>query len=325
MVFTSVHDHIPSGAYCMHGKLLYTIVLMKHKTKKRIRLVGILLALFLGAMLLMVVPFGDTENHVEVDPEAQDEEVTLTYPTLEPDVEIGTDGFVAAVEMIGEGLESTTLITLQTEVNSVYFIALPANHRTVCEAGDALADASVITQGDKIAVRGKTDADGRIVPCESEHHSLRIRGVYKNPDVGLTFTYKKSPAGYVLMTDGYDFSTSSLFVTGALLLPQSGVDSERPPVTIVRVYNNPDGLEALEWAQENQSETLIHRALAEPAEISVGRKDAIGYTVQGPFFMDIYVTAFGEFVLLINGEYAEYDSEPFQDIGELVRTISFTM
>ena len=300
---------------------------MKYKTKKRIQYSASIFVLATLALVVLHMPFG-TEESVDMESESeselQDEGATLSFPALEPDVEIGTDGFVAAVETTGDAANATSLITLQTEVNSVYFVAVPLDPATACEAGEAIADVRVIMEGDKIAVRGKTDADGRIVPCESEHHSLRIRGVYENPDVGLTFNYKKSPEGYVLMTEGYDFSTSSLFVTGALLLPYNMLGADRPPATIVRVYQNPENLNAEEWARANEAETLIHRITTEPAAITVGGRDAVGYTLRGPFYMDVYVVAYDGSVLMINGEYAEYDSEPFRDIGEMVRTISFT-
>jgi hypothetical protein len=303
---------------------MYRICSMKSKTKKRIRTISVvsIIALLLVAVLVYVPrdTHDDVSNSVT---ERQSEGPLLTFPELELGVELGTDGVVSAVERSGDAPNEMVIITLQTEVNSVYTVAVPADHAIACAAGDAIADVSMISIGDKIAVRGKTDAGGRVVPCESEFHTLRIRGVYENSDVGLTFNYKKSPNGYLLMTDGYDFSTSTQFVTGALLIDATA-ESDRPPVTMLRVYKNPDGATPIAWAESNQSETLIHRTLAEPALIAVGREDAIGFTLRGPYLMDVYVVAFGEYVLVINGEYEEYDSESFRDIDDLVRTIVFT-
>ena len=99
---------------------------------------------------------------------------------------------------------------------------------------------------------------------------------------------------------------------------------EGPPATILRVYRNPENLSPEEWAKANPAETGFDRALAEPAEISVGLKDAIGYTVDGLYLTDVYTVTYDEYALVITGEYIEYESGPFNDIERLVRTITFT-
>jgi hypothetical protein len=311
---------------------------MKKKTKKYLQVLGVVL--LLAIVLVYVLASGTLQNSLSnssptagVDSELDASmDSNVTVPVLESDVEIGTDGIVVSVEQQGSGTNTVAIITLKTEVNSIYTVAVPTSIPSPCEAPHALADIASIVPGDKIAVRGKTDAEGRIVPCESEFHQLRIQGVYENTDAGLSFFYKKSPDGYLLKTEGYDLSTDPLFVTGAMIANKKEAEEllssveprEFPPTTILRVYRNPEGLPAEEWARANPAETDIERALAAPAEISVGREDAIGYTLDGLYLTDVYVVTYGEYALMIRGEYIEYDSEPFKDIGQLVATISFT-
>ena len=296
---------------------------MKRSKKKRVYYTAAVVLCVVIAVVLINNAFFGVDDATDGETTSQDGDMTPKYPILEPNVGVGTDGVVAAVETSSGDSGEVLLITLQTEVNSFYRVTVPLDHVVACEAGNAIADVRVITPGDKIAIRGTTDSSGRIVPCESEHHSLTIHGVYHNADAGLSFNYKKGPGGFVLVNDEYEFSTSSQFVTGALLLSSRDTVSERSPITMLRVYRNPDLMESEEWARANPSETFIHRIGIEPAEISVGGEDAIGFTLQGPFLMDVYVVAYSEYILVINGEYEEYDSPPFHDIGELVDTIAF--
>lgn len=274
----------------------------------------------------------EKESSTGEDVQSEQEKDEVTIPDLESDLEIGTDGVVSAIERAEADSDELTTITLITEVNTLYTVAVPAGASSVCEAGDAIAEISVIEPGDKIGVRGKTDAEGRIVPCVSDSHSLRIHGTYENDKVGLTFSYRKSPDGYRLVTDGYDFSTDPQFITGALLMYEDdakGVsfdspDTILPPSTTLRVYQNPEGLSADEWAQANAEETNYEQALADPAEITVGQRTAIGYTIRDAYFTDTYIVTYGEYALVVSGEYIEYESDAFHDIERLVSTIRFS-
>ena len=309
-----------------------------NKNKKLYLQTAVVLALVAVFVVIFMVSSDNSSDVITVDEKgeragtlSEQEKDEVTIPDLENDLEIGTDGVVSEIERAEADSDELTIITLITEVNTLYTVAVPAGGSSVCEAGDAIAEISVIEPGDKIGVRGKTDAEGRIVPCESEFHSLRIHGVYENDEVGLTFSYRKSPAGYRLITDGYDFSADPQFITGALLMYEDdakGVSFDSPdiilpPSTALRVYHNPEGLSADAWAQANAEETNYEQALADPAEITVGQRAAIGYTVRGVYFTDTYVVAYGEYVLLVSGEYIEYESEAFHDIERLVRTIEF--
>jgi hypothetical protein len=311
---------------------------MRKKTKTHVQIAGV--ALLLGFVLIYLFSDSGPQDTLSMtEPElgadvvsGVTDEVKVTAPELEADVEIGTDGVVVAVDMPEAGVNEFAVITLKTDANTLYTVAVPIATPSPCESLDAIAEVALIVPGDKIGVRGKTDGENRIVPCDSEFHQLKIQGAYENPDVGLTFYYQKSPDGYRLDTEGYEFSTDPLFVTGALLMNKSEAEEllssveprEAPPATTLRVYQNPEGLSPEEWAEANPSETYFERALAEPAEISVGLKDAIGYTVDGLYLIDVYVVTYGEYALVITGEYMEYESEPFHDIERLVRTIVFT-
>lgn len=310
---------------------------MKTKTKRDIQFAGAALLLVVG--LTYFLSSSDSQNDLQVDETVldtnnlseQNDGVAPNTPALESDVEIGTDGVVIEIDRSGIENDEPAIITIQTDANSVYKIAVPTENLSNCEAVEEIAEVGLIAIGDKISIRGKTDGEGRIVPCDSEFHQMKVRGVYENNEIGLSFNYKKSPEGYMLETENKEFSTSEDFVTGALLvnkkdaeaLLSSSVPGEFPPTTMVRVYNNPNELSPDEWASANPDETGYNRALAEPAEISVGRKEAIGYTVDGLYLTDVYVTTYNEYALVVTGEYIEYESEPFNDIEQLVATIVF--
>ncbi len=271
-----------------------------------------------------------TERTVEVV-SVQDGKIVPAPQALESGVELGTDGIVQTVDLTGAALDAPALITFKTDGNSVYIIAVPTMGLPLCVASSSVADVFDIVPGDKVSIRGMTDAEGRIVPCESETHQLKVSGIYKNEEVGLSFEYRKSPDGYLLKTDE-QFSTDPSFVSGASLINKKEAAAllasesplEFPPAIKLRVYQNPEKLSPIEWNKTNASETNYELALDEPVEIAVGRADAVGFTADGLYATDTYVATYGEYALVVTGEYIDSESDIFNDLEQLVATISLT-
>lgn len=307
------------------------------KNKKYVSIIG---AFLLFAVILVYLFGGDTtqepliateqEQIVSTTPTLHDE--TATVPVLESDVELGTDGVVTKIDMSGVESGEPALVTIKTDANSLYTIAIPVADIAACEAAENIADIYGLVPGDKLSVRGITDVEGRVVTCASEFHQLKARGTYQNVDAGLTFNYKKSPDGYLLETEDYEFSSDPAFVTGVVLTDEkdaaellaSTVPREAPPTIKLLVYENPDELSPIEWVKAYPVESSYTRALAEETEISVGRADAIGYTIDGLYLTDVYVVSYNKKALIIKGEYIDFESEIFKDLDQLVATIVFT-
>jgi hypothetical protein len=307
---------------------------------KNKKYVSIFSAILLFVVILIYLLGSDT-THEQLSETEQEQslattstkgEQAATIPILESGVELGTDGVVTKIDLSGVVETEPALVTIKTDANSLYTIAVPVSDLATCEAQENIADVYGLIVGDKISVRGTTDAQGRVVTCANESHQLKARGVYQDSNVGLSFTYKKSPDGYRLETEGYNFSSDPAFISGVVLtdendaaeLLSSTVPREGPPTIKLLVYENPDELSPTEWAKANPLETAYSRALAEAATISVGRREAIGYTVDGLYLTDVYIVTYNKKALIIMGEYIDFESEIFKDVEQLVASIVFT-
>lgn len=274
----------------------------------------------------------NTSSEEKPEEVMQEQEDPNTPTAFEVGVELGTDGTVVAVDTSGIAADGPALINFKTDGNSVHMIAVPSMGLPLCAAARQVADASDIVPGDRVSVRGKTDEEGRIVPCESDTHQLTVRGVYENEKTGLNFAYLKSPNGYLLQTEGDQFSNDPSFVAGAVLMNKkeaeemllSDVPREFPPAIRLRVYDNPEKLSPLEWTKEKTVESNYEFAIAEPVEITVGKENAVGYTTNGLYMSDTYVVGYDDHILVITGEYIDTESAIFTDLEQLVDTITFT-
>lgn len=270
-------------------------------------------------------------NEIEEQDRIQEEGTTTTPIGLEVGVELGTDGTVLEVDTTGVAADGPALITFKTDGNSTYVIAIPSMGLPLCAASKNVADVYDIMLGDKISVRGKTNEVGQIVPCESETHAFTVKRIYSDVISGLTFTYRISPDGYQLQTDGFQFSEDSSFISGVLLtnkkesaeLPLNDVPRESSPAIKFRVYTNPEKLSPMEWTKKNGTESNYELAAAEPVEITVATANAVGYTTDGSYLTDTYVVEYDDHILVITGEYIDTESAIYTDLEELVKTISF--
>lgn len=258
---------------------------------------------------------------------------TSTLPqAFESNVELGTDGIVTSVDVSGAMVDGPAIIDFKTDSGSLHTIAVPTIGRSLCVANEQIADVYTISIGDRISARGMTDENGRLVPCESELHSLQVESVYANPEVGISFKYRKSPDGYQREGEDHLFSSDPSFITGvaltltkeALALLESDVPRELPPTISLRVYANPEKLTPLAWTKANPIESNYELAMAEPVEISVATKEAVGFTADGLYATDTYVVSYDNYILVVAGQYIDTESTIYTDLEQLVSTITFT-
>lgn len=83
-------------------------------------------------------------------------------------------GTVSAIDASQIAVDGPTEITLDTEDGETV-AAVPSMGINLCPATDAIVDVSTLEVGDTVAVRGRADSQGRLVPCESESHYLELR------------------------------------------------------------------------------------------------------------------------------------------------------
>ncbi len=306
------------------------------KEKSHLLMIGALLLLIVSAVYFSLRESSQemptpTESDVAKDPLLQKADSTLQ--TLESGVELGTDGIVTALDLSGVAFDAPALITIKTDSDSLYAIAIPTMGLPLCAAQEKIADVYEISPGDKVSVRGITDEAGQIVPCTSETHQFIVSGVYLNTDTGLAFEYRKGPGGYSMKeTKGQQFSTGTTFVTDIMLTNKADAEElllsdfprELPPSISLRVYKNSEKLLPVEWTRTKSVESNYDFAVTEPVEISVGGKKAVGYTIDGLYAADTYVVAFGDYILIITGQYIDSESEIYRDLEKLVDTVSFT-
>lgn len=83
-------------------------------------------------------------------------------------------GTVVSVNTDAVALDGPSLITIKDESGADVVVAVPSMGINLCLAKDAIADVYTIKAGDVAEARGTVDEEGRIVPCESSDHYLKI-------------------------------------------------------------------------------------------------------------------------------------------------------
>lgn len=104
-----------------------------------------------------------------------------TPDTVSPDtntpVETGdreVQGSVIIVNTAQVAVDGPALINLKLADGSTAVIAVPSMGLNFCTAKASLADVYKLKTGDKVEVRGTIGEEGRIIPCESASHYLRV-------------------------------------------------------------------------------------------------------------------------------------------------------
>lgn len=83
-------------------------------------------------------------------------------------------GTVTNVNLEQMAVDGPALISIESEQNITYTVAVPSMGLPLCAARENIADVSDINVGDALAVRGKTNAEGYIIPCEDAAHFLQV-------------------------------------------------------------------------------------------------------------------------------------------------------
>jgi hypothetical protein len=161
------------------------------------------------------------------------------------------------------------------------------------------------------------DSDSAIESSESEEIS------------NLSFTYRTSPDGYVLINDQINWPEniiSSISLIKKLDYEWSsepGFVGEGPPSITISVYKNPERLNAKAWAEANSLASNIESIDGPPVPAEIGGEEGIHYLVLGLYFLDTYVVAHGDEIYLLSGAYHEKNDEYDQNFSDLMTTVVF--
>lgn len=152
--------------------------------------------------------------------------------------------------------------------------------------------------------------------------------IYSNPELGLEFTYRPGPEGYVLeqrtpspSEEGPErvivLMRSQDVAQGA---PEGG---EGPPVIAIQVFRNAQNQFPLQWAQENVQYSTFNLKRGEESSIVVGGANAIRYMADGLYASENVVVAHGDFMYVITGQFMDEHSDLRRDFDPLVQSLTF--
>ncbi len=145
----------------------------------------------------------------------------------------------------------------------------------------------------------------------------------------LSFSYRTSPDGYVLINDYQKWpkdliSSISLFSKRDYeWFSKPGFLGEGPPSITISVFNNPNRLTAQSWAETNSLASNIELIDSPPVPAEVGGVKGIYYLVLGLYLFDTYVFAYGDEIYLLSGAYHEKGDEYYQNTVDVISTAVF--
>ncbi len=148
--------------------------------------------------------------------------------------------------------------------------------------------------------------------------------VYSNPEIGLTFTYRTGPEGYVLTETSPSSPDLSNALRTIILTPATDANLPEPeagesaPVMTIIVYPNPD-MTPSEWVYELDG-------AGNPQDIKdvvVGGAKAVSYKMDGLYASESIVVTYGVNAYVFSGEYIDAESQLKKDFAPLVESVRF--
>ncbi|HEX2792605.1 MAG TPA: hypothetical protein VHO23_02725 [Candidatus Paceibacterota bacterium] len=118
-------------------------------------------------------PLTEEEQEERMDelPPVNDRSVLVSESSGEDRTVRGT---ITAVDTEGAMVDGPVLIELRTDGGEAVAIAVPSMGLPLCAASASIADAFALAVGQEIEARGSVGTEGRVVPCESSGHYLRV-------------------------------------------------------------------------------------------------------------------------------------------------------
>jgi hypothetical protein len=154
--------------------------------------------------------------------------------------------------------------------------------------------------------------------------------VYTNSALGYEFTYRTGPNGYVVEEaskadpDNELLSHIMLVRTKDLPMIQNPPAGSEGPATInIAVYKNTKKQQPLNWADEHTQASNISLKTGDVSEAVSGGANAIRYKADGLYVMDILIVAHGGNIYVIDGQYADENSDLKKDFSPIVESLKF--
>lgn len=156
-------------------------------------------------------------------------------------------------------------------------------------------------------------------------------GTVTDPELGLTFSYRKGPNGYRVDTIPVRMSTEPDFINGYSLMLESDYEElqqataprEGPPTLEVRAYKNTMKLRAPVWVERHPRESNAALIQGIPAEAIVGGANAVHYTSDGLYQTEVYAVAHGSYIFLFTGASNDPNAPHRADFDALIRSVAF--
>jgi hypothetical protein len=145
----------------------------------------------------------------------------------------------------------------------------------------------------------------------------------------LSFSYRTSPNGYILINDQINWPESIISSISLLSkrdyewFSKPGFLGEGPPSITMSVFKNPERLNAKAWAEANALASNIELIDSPPIPVEIGGEEGIYYLVLGLYLFDTYVFTYDDEVYLLSGAYHEKNDEYQQNFSDVIATVAF--
>jgi hypothetical protein len=154
------------------------------------------------------------------------------------------------------------------------------------------------------------------------------RATYSNPEIGLAFTYRAGPEGYVVNEAIPMAVDPTLFrfvhVVPAEVANQTPPEGGEGPAQIsISVYKNVGNEWSGQWAESHPQYSNIQLKTGEVKEVVVGGANAVEYARDGLYPATVVVVAHGGYVYVFDGAYLDKDSDLYKDFLPLVNSVTF--
>lgn len=150
--------------------------------------------------------------------------------------------------------------------------------------------------------------------------------IYSNPEIGLQFTYRTGPEGYVITEEtplpGDPHAAGlmrTIVLTQTADLNASPTPSEAPPTIMIRVVKNTTTQTSREWAVER----LSYMSAEEIRDTVVGGVDAVRYGADGLYASEEVTVTYGQNVYHFTGSYIDAESKLKKDFQPLLDSVKF--
>lgn len=152
--------------------------------------------------------------------------------------------------------------------------------------------------------------------------------VYSNPEIGLEFSYRTGPEGYVIQ-ESIPMAVDPDLVRFVHVVPASVANlpppegGEGPAQISISVYRNSKNEWSGQWAESHTQYSNIGLKQGEVAEAVVGGANAVRYMRDGLYPAEVVVVAHGGLVYVFDGAYLEPESALKKDFAPLVESVKF--